>query len=236
MATRSFICENEFCGRFRERVTLDDTFCCLHKRCLGHKLLLTPPPLPTRPFWKTERFLTGMTLLMVAAFVVALLIQAAQRKSADEPPERNARFEVQSLVASAENLLRLWRAKLVAVDTAQTKWVNGQRVTDDGRTSKEALDRTKLTYLQERLFADIVQQKEKEIVAEMSRYEGLIKRVAAFPPATIRAVFDSLRRSDSLSSRGELASGLAEQHSLQQREGRLELKAVYSDYENAALR
>lgn len=236
MATRSFICEDEFCGRFREDVTLDTGFGCLHKRCLGHKLLLTPPPLLTRPFWKTERFLTGMTLLMVAAFVVALLIQAAQRRAEDVPPERNPRFEVQSLVASAENLLRLWRAKLVAVDTAQTKWVNGQRVTTVGRTPEEALDRAKLTYLQEREYTDIVQQKEKEILAEVSRYQEIIKRVASFPSTTIRAVFVSLRNSDGLSSRGELAIGLAERHAQQQREGRFELKLVYSDYENAALR
>ena len=244
MAIRSFICEDEFCGRFREGVTLDNTFCCHHKRCLGHKLLLTPPALPTRPFWRTEWFLAGMTLIMVAAFVLALLILAAPRKSADAPPPvtenallaRDPRFEVQSLVASAEKLLALWRAKLVAVDTAQTKWVNGQRVTADGRTSEEALDRAKLTYQQERLFANIVQQKEKEIVAEMSHYEGIIKRVAAFPPATIRAVFDSLRQNGRFSAREELAVGLAERHAQQQREGRLELKVVYSDCENAALR
>jgi len=233
MATRSFVCEDEFCGRFREDVILDTGFGCPHKRCLGHKLLLTPPPLPARPFWKTERFLTGMTLLMVAAFVVALLIQ---QRSANVRPGRNARFEVQSLVASAENLLRLWRAKLVAMDTAQTKWVNGQRVTPVGRTSDEALDRIKLTYQEQRGFAEIVQQKEKEILSEMSRYQEIIKRVSSFPSATIRAVFVSLRNSDGLSSRGELAIGLAEQHELQQREGRFELKLVYSDYENAALR
>lgn len=235
MATRSFVCEDEFCGRFREDVSLDTGFGCAHKRCLGHKLLLTPPPLPARPFWKTERFLTGMTLLMVAAFVVALLIQAAQRGS-NVAPERNPRFEVQSLVASAENLLRLWRAKLVAVDTAQTKWVNGQRVTAVGRTSGEALDRIKLTSQEQRRFDEIVQQKEKEIVAEMSRYQEIIKRVTAFPSTTIQPVFVSLRNSDEFSSRGELAVGLAERHAQQQREGRLELKVVYSDYENAALR
>jgi hypothetical protein len=185
-----------------------------------------------------------MTLLMVAAFVVVLLIQAAQRRLADVPRlenekallERNPRFEVQSLVASAEKLLALWRDKLVAVSTAQTKWVNGQRVTTVGRNPDEALDRAKLTYQQERLFADIVQQKDKEILAEVSRYHEIIKRVTAFPSGTIRTVFDSLRQNGSFSAREELAVGLAERHALQQREGRFELKVVYADYENAALR
>jgi hypothetical protein len=98
------------------------------------------------------------------------------------------------------------------------------------------LDRVKLTYQEERRFADIVQQKEKEIVAEMSRYQEIIKRVTAYPTTTIQAVFVSLRNGDGLSSRGELAIGLAERHAQQQREGRFELKLVYSDYENAALR
>jgi hypothetical protein len=185
-----------------------------------------------------------MTLLMVAAFVVALLILATLRRSANVPPPpdekallaHNPRFEVQSLVASAENLLRLWRAKVVAVDTAQTKRLNAQNVTSNGRTPDETADRVKLTYLKEHLFADYVQQKDKEILAEMSRYQEIIKRVTAFPPATIQAVFVSLRNSDGLSSRGELAIGLAEQHAQQHREGRFELKMVYSDYENAALR
>lgn len=243
MTFRSFTCENELCGRFREGVTLDNAFSCRHKTCPGHTLLLTPPALPARPFWKSERFLGAMILIMVAGFVLALLIRAAPPKPADVSPPRvenavlgnDPRFEVQSLVASAENLLRLWRAKLVAQDTAQTKWVNGQRVTPDGRTSDEALDRVKLTYQEQRRFADIVEQKEKEILAEASRYEEIIRRVTTFPPVTIRTVFDSLRR-DNVSSREELAIGLAERHVIKQRQGQFELKVVYSDFENAALR
>jgi hypothetical protein len=244
MTFRSFTCENELCGRFREGVMLDNAFSCRHKGCLGQTLLLTPPALPARPFWKSERFLGAMILIMVAGFVLALLIRTAPPKLADVSPpgvengvlRNDPRFEVHSLVASAENLLRLWRAKLVAQDAAQTKWVNGQRVTPDGRTSDEALDRVKLTYEEQRRFADIVQQKEKEILAEASRYEEIIQRVTSFPPATIRAVFDSLRQSNNVSPREELAIGLAERHAFQQREGRLVLKTVYSEYENAALR
>jgi hypothetical protein len=184
-----------------------------------------------------------MTLIMVAAFVVALLILATLRRAADVPPgdekallAHDPRFEVQSLVASAEKLLALWRAKLVAVDTAQTKRLNAQNVTSNGRTPDETADRVKLTYLKEHLFADFVQQKDKQILAELSRYQEIIKRVTAFPPPTIRAVFLSLRQNNSYSAREELAVGLAEQHALQQRDGQLELKVVYSDYENAALR
>lgn len=244
MTPGTFTCKNVLCRDFAKSVSLDSTFDCFHEVCLGRKLLLTPPPLPPRPFWKNERFLAALVLLMASAFVLALLIHAAIPKHAVVPPQANEtgapqndpRFEVQSLVASAESLLRLWRAKLVAHDTAQTKWVSGQRVTSDGRTSEEALDRAKLTYQQERLFADIAQQKDKEILAEVSRYQEIIKRVTAFPPRTIRTVFDSLRQNERFSARGELAVGLAERHAQQHREGQLELKVVYSDYEQAALR
>lgn len=244
MNGRTFICHYENCHRLAHTVPLAVADTCRHETCAGRKLLLAPPLLPARPFWKNERFLAALVLLMAAGFVLALLIHAALPKQAEAPPParesgvapQDPRFEVQSLIASSENLLRLWRAKLVAQDTAQTKWVNGQRVTSNGRTTDETSDRIKLTYQEQRRFADIVQQKEKDILAESSRYQQIIQRVTAFPPRTIAEIFNSIRLGNTDSARGELALGLAERHALGQRQGHLELKAVYSDFENAALR
>jgi hypothetical protein len=242
MSVQSFTCDEEFCGKYREEIRLDETFCCpRHKRCLGHKLLIPPPLPPPRPFWKTPQFVAALALALIMAsglifgsFVHARLKTAEPMHSAVKV---DLRFESQRLVASAQNLLRLWEAKFIAHDTAQTKRISAQRVSPVGRTAEQSLDRFKATARDEGQFSDIAQQREKEILSEMSNYLQIAKGVAAFSPAAIEKEFDSFREhSTSLSSREELAIGLARRHALQQAEGQLELKQVYSDYESAAFR
>jgi hypothetical protein len=241
MSVRSFICEEEFCGKYGEEIRLDETFWCpQHKRCLGRKLLLAPPPPPPRPFWKTPPFVAAVTLALITAsglIFASFVLARLKAPTVNHPVKVDLRFESQTLVASAQNLLRLWEAKLIAQDTAQTKRINGQLVTPVGRTSEESLNRLKATSRDQGQFSDIAQQREKEILSEMSHYMGITKRVAAFSPAAIEEVFDSFHQhSTSLSSREELAIGLAKRHALQQADDRLELERVYSDYESAAFR
>jgi hypothetical protein len=242
MSVQSFTCDEEFCGKYREEIRLDETFCCpRHKRCLGHKLLILPPLPAPRPFWKTAPFVAAVTLAVIAAsggLIFASFVYARLQKPPPVPTavKVDLRFECQTLVASAQNLLRLWEAKLIAQDTAQTKRISEQLVSPAGRTSEESLDRVKATSHEQGRFSDIAQQRQNEILSEMSNYIEIAKRVAAFSPATIGKVFDSFHQATSLSAREELAIGLAQRHALQQAEGRLELKRVYADYESAAFR
>ena len=55
MTPRTFTCQNVLCRKFAKAVGLDTVSDCGHEVCLGRTLLLTPPPLPARPFWKNER-------------------------------------------------------------------------------------------------------------------------------------------------------------------------------------
>ncbi len=158
-------------------------------------------------------------------------------ETAGPKTQRDLQLEVSSLVASAENVMLLWRERRVALTTSEAKFLNGQRVAEAGRTHSEALDQLKSTYQKERIFTEMAEQKQRQITEEVSRYLELAQNLATAPRPLVMEAFTALKEERlGFPARAVLPFSLARQHmELRYATGSLPLDRVSSDFETNSL-
>lgn len=249
MPNPTFQCTIVECHRFAEGpVALDESFGCPRRECRGNQMLEGRVPEAPKP-WRR------WVWPAVAVVLLGLVFTAIPReKTPDDVPRptppvptpaptpvmvgASLRLELDSLVSCGQNLLRLYRARTVALDTAESKWVNGQRVSTAGRNGEEALDRVKTTYQQERIFSEIAQSRQRDILSESSRYLEVVAHLMTLPQPAVRAAVARVQReSFGAAPRNVLAAQLVCRH-LEDclTTGGLTLDRVRTDYEENSLR
>lgn len=250
--TQPFLCQHPPCIFAGKQRDWQEVKVCTYAGCIGKmKLAGTFVPRKQPPLARPGFYLLAFAGVLAAGGLY-LALQEPTRVVPSPPtpaplivtatpvplPRVSIRFEVDTAIAHAERLLDLHLKLNVAEATADTKARTGQSVTGVGRTGDQALGQSKQTFAEQKMFADLAEQRRNDITIESGRYTTALQRLASFPREVILEEFKLAQNEKrTLPTKAQLTVELAFNHWQQAAIGRMPRPEVlFSEFKLLSLR